>query len=88
MGNFLEVTWSSIGTFAGDYVITARNSLVTGVGDLSRIVPAKNESSVIGPLRNDTWYTVTMQVSTASNNTHVVATSDPYFILVNEAGSK
>ena len=87
-GTSLEITWKQFGTFFTDYVIHANNSLGTGVGDYKQIVNAADERAVIGPLRGNTWYTVTMQVALDSDSDQVIAQSDPYFIIVHGSTGK
>ena len=80
------MAWKRNGTYVGDYVISANNSL--GDGGLSVTVPAVNEAATIGPLKSDTWYTLTMQVASGCNGSCVVVPSDPFFLIINETGSK
>ena len=87
-GTSLEITWKQFGTVFTNYVIHANNSLGTGVGDYKQIVNAADERAVIGPLRGNTWYTVTMQVALDSDSDQVIAQSDPYFIIVHGSTGK
>ena len=88
LGSYIEVTWKKFGGYIGNYVIYANSSLGNGSADHSIIVPAKNGSSIIGPLHHDTWYTVSMKVPLSNNDTYVIPPSDPYFVILNKTSSE